>query len=242
MQMAKEQTANAAAFTFTIIGNYDEATIRPLIEQYLGALPGDAKKVVKTKDVDKMFKGEVVNDFKLKMETPKAIGVMVWASQDMKYNLENIIRGDMVGQMLMMIYTEKIREEASAAYSVMAQGGINRDDFRSTATVVVYCPMKPEKSDVATQIMNDEVVNLAKTVDAEKLKKVQEYMLKNVDDQAKTNGYWINCISNLRKYNVDLYTDYKTAVQAQTPETIAAFMQELLKAGNRAEIIMLPEE
>ena len=30
LQMAKERTANAAAFTFTIIGNYDEATIRPL--------------------------------------------------------------------------------------------------------------------------------------------------------------------------------------------------------------------
>jgi zinc protease len=31
-------------------------------------------------------------------------------------------------------------------------------------------------------------------------------------------------------------------VQAQTPESIAAFMQEFLKPGNRAEVIMLPEE
>ena len=29
LQMAKERTANAAAFTFTIIGNYDESKIRP---------------------------------------------------------------------------------------------------------------------------------------------------------------------------------------------------------------------
>ena len=47
LQMAKEQTANAAAFTFTIIGNYDEATIRPLIGQYIASLPSQ-KKVVKT--------------------------------------------------------------------------------------------------------------------------------------------------------------------------------------------------
>ena len=46
LQMAKERTANAAAFTFTIVGNYDEATIRPLIEQYLASLPSQ-KKVVK---------------------------------------------------------------------------------------------------------------------------------------------------------------------------------------------------
>ena len=242
LQMAKEQTANAAAYTFTIVGNYDEATIRPLIEQYLASLPGNPKKVVKGKDVDEFFKGEVINDFKRKMETPKAIAVMVWANTDMKYSLENMVRADMVGQILMMIYTEKIREEASAAYSVMAQAGISRDDYRTTANVIVYCPMKPEKGDVATKIMLDEVNNMAKSVDQEKLNKVKEYMLKNIDDQAKTNNYWIRTIGCLRDYGVDAHTDFKAVVQAQTPETIAAFMQEFLKPGNRAEIIMLPEE
>ena len=242
LQMAKEQTSNAAAFTFTIVGNYDEATIRPLIEQYLAALPGDANKVVKGKDVDEMFKGEVINDFKRKMETPKALAVMVWANTDMNYTLDNIIRADMVGQILSMIYIEKIREEASAAYSVMAQAGLSRDDYRTVGTVLVYCPMKPEKGDVATKIMLDEVINMAQNVDLEKLNKVKEYMLKDVDDQAKTNNYWVRTIGRLRDYSVDTHTDYKQTVQAQTPETIAAFVKEFLKAGNRAEIIMLPEE
>ena len=241
LQMAKEQTSNAAAFTFTIIGNYDEATIRPLIEQYLASLPAQ-KKVVKGKDVDEYFKGEVINNFKRKMETPKAIAVMVWLNDQMKYSLENVVRADMVGQILSMIYTEKIREEASAAYSVMAQAGMSRDDYRSIGQILVYCPMKPEKGDVATKIMLDEVNNMVKSVDAEKLNKVKEYMLKNIDDQAKTNNYWIRAIGRLRDYGVDVYTDYKKTVEAQTPQTIAAFMQEFLKPGNRAEIIMLPEE
>ena len=241
LEMAKEQTSNAAAYTFTIIGNYDEATIRPLIEQYLASLPAQ-KKVVKGKDVYETFKGEVINDFKRKMETPKAIAVMVWSNTQMKYTLENIIRADMVGQILSMIYTEKIREEASAAYSVLAQAGLSRDDYRTTGTVLVYCPMKPEKGDVATKIMLDEVNNMAKSVDAEKLNKVKEYMLKNVDDQAKTNNYWIRVIGRLRDYGVDVHTDYKKVVEAQTPDAISAFMQEFLKPGNRAEVIMLPEE
>ena len=241
LQMAKEQTSNAAAFTFTIIGNYDEATIRPLIEQYLGALPAQ-KKIVKGKDVEKLFKGEVINDFKRKMETPKAIAVMTWLNDKMDYSLQNIIRTSMVGQILTMIYTEKIREEASAAYSVAAQSGMSRDDFRTLTQVLVYCPMKPEKGDIATKIMKEEVENLAKSVDVEKLNKVKEYMLKDIDDQAKTNNYWLRQINRLRLFGVDTHTDYKATVQAQTPETIAAFMQEFLKPGNRAEVIMLPEE
>ena len=241
LQMAKEQTSNAAAFTFTIIGNYDEATIRPLIEQYLGALPAQ-KKIVKGKDVEKLFKGEVINDFKRKMETPKAIAVMTWLNDKMDYSLQNIIRTSMVGQILTMIYTEKIREEASAAYSVAAQSGMSRDDFRTLTQVLVYCPMKPEKGDIATKIMKEEVENLAKSVDVEKLNKVKEYMLKDIDDQAKTNNYWLRQINRLRLFGVDTHTDYKATVQAQTPESIAAFMQEFLKPGNRAEVIMLPEE
>jgi zinc protease len=148
----------------------------------------------------------------------------------------------MVGQILTMIYTEKIREEASAAYSVVAQSGIQRDDFRTLTQLLVYCPMKPEKGDIATKIMKEEVENLAKSVDLEKLNKVKEYMLKEVDDQAKTNNYWLRQINRLRLYGVDTHTDYKATVQAQTPESIAAFMQEFLKPGNRAEVIMLPEE
>ena len=242
LEMAKEQTSNAAAFTFTIIGNYDEAKLRPLIEQYLASLPGDAKTVKKGKDVEDSFKGEVKNNFKRKMETPKAIAVMVWKNEKMKYTLENSIRASMVGQILTMLYTEKIREEASAAYSVMAQAGLSRDDYRTVANVLVYCPMKPEKGDVAVKIMDEEVQNLTKNVDAEKLAKVKEYMLKNIDDQAKTNNFWIRQIGRLRDYGVDFYTDYKKTVEAQTPESIMTFMKELLKNGDRAEIIMMPEK
>ena len=241
LQIAKEQTSNAAAFTFTIIGNYDEATIRPLIEQYLGSLPSQ-KKIVKGKDVDVLFKGEVVNNFKRKMETPKAIAVMTWLNEKMNYSLQNIVRTSMVGQILSMIYTEKIREEASAAYSVSAQAGMQRDDYRTITQVLVYCPMKPEKGDIATKIMKEEVENMAKAVDAEKLNKVKEYMLKAIDDQAKTNGYWLQQLNRMRKYSIDTHTNFKAVVQAQTPETIAAFMKEFLKGGNRAEVVMLPAE
>ncbi len=240
LTMAKEQTANAAAYTFTIIGNFDEAKLRPFIELYLASLPGNAKKVVKGKDVNASFHGKVENNFSRKMETPKAIAVMVWNNEKMNYSLENVIRASMAGQILTMLYTEKIREEASAAYSVMAQADLERDDYRTTGQVFVYCPMKPEKGDIATKIMEEEVQNLAKTVDAEKLAKVKEYMLKAVDDEAKTNRYWIRRIDSWRQWGIDLHTDFKKTVEAQTPADVAAFVKELLKSGDMAEVIMMP--
>ena len=241
LQMAKELTANAAAYEFTIIGNFDEATIRPLIEQYLGSLPAQ-KKVVKSKDVATDFKGKIINNFKHKAETPKAIAAMYWYSKAIPYTLENSVKATMVGQILRMEYLKKIREDASAAYTVSASASISRDDFGTETFIFANCPMKPEKADVATQIMRDEVNNMAKTCDADKLQKVKEYILKSLGDQKKQNSYWLGRINTWRKYGLDFDTDYEKVVNAQTVESISAFVAELLKAGNAAEVIMTPAE
>ena len=172
----------------------------------------------------------------------RAFSNSVWLNDKMQYSLENMIRASMTGQSLTMLYTEKIREEASAAYSVMAQASLQRDDYKTAGTVLVYCPMKPEKGDIAKKIMREEVEAMTKTVDAEKLAKVKEYMLKAIGDEAKTNNYWLRQINRLRLFGVDTHTTYMEVVNAQTPESVAAFVKELVDAGNFAEVVMMPEE
>ena len=95
---------------------------------------------------------------------------------------------------------------------------------------------------MALQIMRDEVQALTKGCDADKLAKVKEYMLKNHGDQLKQNSYWLSQINNWRKFGVDFHSDYENVVNAQTTESIAAFIQEVLKSGHRAEVIMMPAE
>ena len=241
LEMAKAATANAGDFTFYIIGNYDEATIRPLIEQYLASLPTKKQKAV-TRNVFTQFKGVAVNNFKRKMESPQSNSLIVWRMDNVPYTYENNVKTSMAAQVLSMIYLKKIREEASAAYSCGASPTFYRNDFGTYALISAYCPMKPEKADEALGIIHDEIKNLAKTCDADLLAKVKEYMLKNLDDMAKTNNYWLNIIYGNEAYKVDFHTDAKAIIEAQTPETVSAFVAELLKQGNMAEIVMLPQE
>ena len=242
LQMAKERTANAAAFTFTIIGNYNDSIIRPLIEQYIGSLPAQ-KEIVKGKDVSTDYTGKVVNDFKHKAETPKSIAVLHWYSKKVPYNLENSILGHAAGQVLQMVYLKEIREEASAAYTVQAQASVGRDDFGDEVSFLAYCPMKPEKADVAISIMRRAVKDMAEgKCDADMVSKVKEYMLKSHGDQLKTNNYWAGRINVWRKWKLDFHTDYEKTVEAVTPAKICAFVAEVLKSGNEAEVVMLPAE
>ena len=242
LQMAKERTQNAAAFTFTIIGNYNDSTIRPLIEQYIASLPAE-KKVVKGKDISTDYTGKVVNDFKHKAETPKSIAVLHWYTKKVPYTLENVIRSQIAGQVLEMVYLKEIREEASAAYNVSAQAGVSRDDFGDEASIYAYCPMKPEKADTAVYIMRRAVKDMAAgKCDADMLQKVKEYMLKAHGDQLKQNGYWAGRIGAWRKWGLDFHTDYEKTVQAVTPQSVCQFVADVLKSGNEAEVVMLPAE
>ena len=176
------------------------------------------------------------------METPKSIAYMIWTNEDMPYNLENAVKADIAGQVLSMVYLKKIREDASAAYSCGAQGNAQIEDDFHNILLLGYCPMKPEKKDVALQIMQDEVENMQREIDPSMLDKVQKLMVKQYEDAQKTNNYWRNVILTSRKYGIDSHTDYQKVVEAQTPETIKQFMKEFLKPGNRIKIVMLPEE
>ena len=242
LQMAKERMANAAGWTFEIVCNFDEATIRPLICQYLGSLPakGKAPKAVRaslptTKNVDCTFER--------KQETPKATAYKIWFNRTMPYSLENAIRADIAGQVLSMVYLKQIREEASAAYTCGATAHVTTaDDGFHMAQLLAYCPMKPEKKEEALSIMDQAVKDLAVKCDKEMVDKVKTLMLKQFDDNAKTNGFWNNIVYTDYALHLDDYTDYKSLVEKQTPENIVSFMKTMLKDANKVNVVMLPAE
>ena len=240
LEIAKERFQNAGQFTFVIAGNFDEQTIRPLIEQYIASLPATKAKPEQFKEVITFAKGEVVNQFKVKTESPKATAREMWYAE-MPYTLDNIVKLDAVGQVLSMIYLKTIREDESAAYSCGAAGHFNTGTNQPKALLQAYCPMNPDKSELAVRLLHEGIQNMAKQVDADQLQKVKDYMLKQADIDAKQNSYWINTITTFKEYGLDVYTDYKKTVEALTVDSVRDFLNELLKSGNHVEVIMTPE-
>ena len=242
MEIAKERTANAANYTFTFVGNFDEATIRPLIEQYIASLP--AKKGVKTNwvnDVD-MPKGEVINHFTKKMESPKEYEVVIWHNNDLPYSLENAVKVEILGEVLSKVYLQKIREDAGAAYSTEAMGQAGVSGGKPQLLILAVCPVNPEFEETALKIMNEEMVNACTTIDPVALNEAKENMLKNYATNLKENWYWRSTIVEYLVNGIDDHTGYEDIVKAQTPESIAEFARQLMSAGNKIEIVMAPEK
>ena len=242
MQIVKERTANAANYTFIFVGAFDEAVIRPLIEQYIASLP--AKKGQKSNfvDVESHPQGQTVTHFTRKSETPKAIAQIYWYDTKTPCTLENQLKANILGQVLSKIYLQKIREDAGAAYSAGARGWSTFEGNNSFTAVMASCPMKPEMADMAVKIMNEEIVEACKSIDPTTLKEIKELAIKDHGTSLKENGFWLRQIHNYLFTGTDGLHGFEQIVNAQTPETIAAFAKQLLNAGNKVEVVMLPEE
>ena len=240
LEIAKDRFKNAGQFTFVFAGNFDEQTLRPLIEQYIASLPATKQKAEDFKEIMTLAKGEVVNNFKVKTESPKAIALEYWYA-DMPYTLENSVKLDAVGQILSMIYLKTIREDESAAYSCGAAGNFNLGTHQPKAALQGYCPMNPDKQEIAIRLLHEGIAKMQKAIDADQLAKTKEYMLKQIDVDAKKNNYWINTITAYKEYGIDFFTDYKKTVESLTVDNVRDFLNKLLKSGNHVEVIMLPE-
>lgn len=241
LEIASSRTHNAQDWTFYIVGNYDEASIRPLVCQYIASLPATDKNVPEASMQAEMADGVVDNVFHRKQETPKAIAYIIWNNKKMPMSVENDVKADIAGQILSMVYLKKIREDASAAYSVGANGGQSRYIDHHSTTIMAYCPMSVDKVDIAMDILDKEVPALAESVDESMLTKVKEYMLKNIDDQQKTNGYWMNILSDYYRLHYDGTANYREIVSAQTVDSIKAFMKEFCAGTGEITVAMLPE-
>ncbi len=241
LSIVKERTANAANYTFTFVGNFNEDSIKPLIEQYVASLPSLGKVTSKYVDVQERPVGKNIVEFTRKMETPKAMARMYWYNTALPFSVENKVYADAVGQLLSIVYLQKIREEASAAYSAGAAGYIQRSGSKNTLFFIGVCPMKPEKKDLAIKIMREEVDRLATTVNAQDLEKTQKNMLKDFETQYKENRTWLEQIGSYYLDGTDFLTGYTEAVKSMTPAKISAFVKKVLAQGNHLEVIMLPE-
>ena len=237
LDLAKLYYGNAKDFTFYFVGNYDEKTLLPLIEQYIASLPNNGFKL-KNKQIP-FAQGEVSNVFDKSMENPQTQAMEMWYTKA-PFTLRNSVLADFSARLLEMKYLRIIREELSAAYHTSATSGVIRDfDNKVAITLTASAQLNPEKADQAIPYFEKELRGTIAKPDEADMQKVREILLKQAGVSEKTNGYWIGVLSTLKELGVDTHSDYKSIIKSIDAKSISDFLtQQLLKSGNHLEIIM----
>ncbi len=243
LDMAHALTANAADFTFAFVGNVDIDALRPLVEQYIASLPGDASKAVKEfkfNDALKANGGTATDTFTAKMQTPQTYAAILCMGE-MPYTSKNAKIASIAGQILTSRLIASVREREGAVYSISASGSLGRIADGQNCTMQSVFPMKPEMKDKVLSIIATEFDNLTKDITEEELKKVQEYMVKNAIEAYEKNGSWLSAISGYETNGVDSFNASEDVINAITVADVQDFVKQLLAQKNYRVIILDPE-
>ena len=235
-----ERFSNLAGMNLIITGDVDTKQLEALLKQYVASLPGTAKNA-KMPDCgpyrSHLQKGQHECIFQIDQKTPSALTGVVY-STPMPTTAMNIIKADVLAQIMRMVYTEKVREEKGGTYGVSVSADCNmrpEQDFR--LTISFRCD--PDKYAELLPIIHEQLQLMAEQgPTAEQLDKVKGYEQKNYDRIILTNGYWEGVISNLITDGIDMDKDYMKLINSLTPQDIQQFCRLIVEAGNRILVTM----
>ena len=233
--------SNPDDMTYTIVGNFDEAAIKPLVEKYLGSLPKTKGTLTyNTANSNDFQTGDRTNRFAVPMEMPKT-GVYYVLTGPMEVNLENNIYLSVLDQLLDIRYTKSIREEKGGTYGVSCRGSLSTLPSEPDFMLMIGFDTKPEMADELRDMLLPEIERLAaEGPTEEEMGKIKEYMVKQRADNLKQNGSWQQWITNYHLMGVDYTTDYDAIIGSLSAEKVKAIAAKVLESGDVLKLIMDP--
>lgn len=237
MHIYKELFANAANFKLILTGNININKLRPLLCQYIATLPSNnAKETIGTYE-PKLVDGKKTYIFHKKQTTPTAITTIVIKGK-MEYNNRNELLMDAIGQLLRIVYTEKVREDKGGTYSVQASGNLQHHP-NDEALLRIAFQTDPQKYNDLIPIVYKELEKMATEGPSQQdLDKVKAYELKVYNQVLRMNNYWEYVLYTDLYNGIDVDTDFRYIVENMTCDDIRTTLLNLLNQNNCIEVTM----
>jgi len=192
IQIYKERFANAGDFTFVLVGAFDEDSVRPLLEKYIGSLPGTLQKE-NFKDLGIRPPAGKVDKIITKGADPKSIVNIVFTNP-VPYNANDAYALRSLAEVMDIKLVEQLREEKGGVYGVSAYGAINKVPY-SYAAFNISFPCAPENVDTLSKAAIDELKKIIRSgVGADDLAKVKEQQKRKLETDLKQNQFWMNAL------------------------------------------------
>jgi zinc protease len=238
----KDRFADASDFTFVFVGNFELATIRPLVERYLGSLPSIRRKET-WKDIGVRPPSGVVEKRVEKGIEPKSIAAIVF-SGPFEDNQANRVAIRAMGEVLQTRLLEVIREELGGAYSINASTSYQKIPNQQYSITIQF-GSDPQRTDDLIKRIFEEIDHLKANGPTEKqLSAEKEKLLREFETSSKQNGYLLSQLTLRYQYGEDpaglwripeYYSKIDRAMIQQAARTY-------LNPKNYVKVILVPEK
>ena len=237
----RERIADAGDFTFFIVGNLEEAVVKPLVEKYIGSLT-DLPRTENWKDNHVIFpKGKTVREISIPMQIKKAT-VIVNFKKTNAYSPKNNLLMSILKGVLELRYTDEIREKEGGTYGVSVMA-TNEHFPKEEKLLQLAFDAEPERSAHLKSILFSEIDKIvANGPTAEDLDKVVKNLLKVREQNKLHNGYWMGTLVEYYqdKINPDATVNFEKILGSVTREEVKKFAAGFFKSADVVDLVFLP--
>lgn len=237
----RDRFGDAGDFTFVFVGNVDLTALKPLAEQWLGALPAAGRREEPRDVGPKQFTGTIDKAVRKGIAPQSQSAVLIAGSAP--WSREEAYLLTAVGEVLEMRLLDRLREALGGTYSVNVSTAFSRRPRQEWQVVISY-GSAPEQADTMFAAVRQELDSLRRVPPtAAEIERVREQQRRELEVARKQNGYWVNAIRT-RAENGDPLESIGGEEQlyaALTPDKLAAAAKRYLDEANRARFVLLPE-
>ena len=236
----RDRFGDVSDFTFVIVGDVKLEQVRPLVETYLGSLPGKGRKE-REKDLALRKVGGVVHKSFSVGQEPKASvrldfhGDETW-SRDKDRDLL------ILGRVLSIRLREILREDMGGVYGVRAGGQLSRAPHQERSFAIQF-GCAPENVEPLVQAALAEVARIAKDgIGADYIEKVKAAYLRERETAMRTNSFWADWLGRSYRFGDDptIVLDTTGILARMTSDRIKAAAGHYVDTKQYFEAVMLP--
>jgi zinc protease len=241
-EIYRERFADASDFTFILVGNSDEESIKPLVAKYLGSIKDiDRKENWVDHHVD-FPKGKQQKDIVIPMSSYKS-SVVLRYNTDADFSRKNVIYQSILGSILTLRFTEIIREKEGGTYGVQVKPGVARLP-KGQMSMAINFDCDPEKAKYLRSLVFKELENIQKNVTQEDLNKVVLNLKKNKEQTREDVKYWMGVLGSYYKYQENKLDPayFDELVNKVTSADIEKAARKFFKKADVVDVIFYPKQ
>ena len=242
-EIYRERFGDLSDFTFVVVGAVNADSIKPLVEQWIGALPGNGRKEG-FKDIGLKTPGGVVEKTVRKGTEPKAQTLVLFTGDAAAFDPQTRYAMRSMGELLEMKLLENLREALGGTYSVSAGGSLSKYPKPEYQFVIDF-GSSPDKVDLLWKTVLAVIDTVKQNgATADELQKVREQQIRLQETREKENGYWAGNISARIENGEDPrgLVNYTTNfIQKLTSDQIKEAARRYLDTARYARFVLLPE-
>ena len=237
----QDRFADFSDYTFVLVGAFSLDAVRPLIEQWLGALPSSNRREA-PRDVGVRPPDGILDKRVRKGVEPKARTVVMYYGDATFSPFErHAIRS--VSEYVEMKLLERLREALGGTYSVSVGGSLQRLPV-PRFSVTIQFGSSPERADSLYGAVGSVIdsVKAGHITDAD-VAKIREQQLRAHEVSLKENGYWLTNLAARTENGEDPrgLLGYPGFIRELTKEKLQAAAQKYFAGTNVARFVLLPE-